>query len=325
MLEEGASGRKAAFKIYAAKESLAISRNKVEACQYCGATRPPGAKPFPVCSGCHSVRFCVSYAPSKNMCDVPANNCREHQVALWPQHKFVCREQQRNLQNIQRDRDLPLPPGFPPVQECKCILEDWVEVHRQGLEQSLASAIHDLGRPYDLNKDYAIFSISYRPSSGGNPSLAFTVNDADIVPHPPLGTSLGDMLASTNPRVVQANAKEFKHPEFLAAVPCVYSVDKVFLWISYLYLKKMDIPTVTFKDRPWFWWLNFCCDAGLVFRKGGPHHAVWHPGLMEKEGNKWVWKEKTLSELAAKGTHLLRYPRHMHCPYIVASMRQLYE
>ncbi|KAH7911861.1 hypothetical protein BJ138DRAFT_1125702 [Hygrophoropsis aurantiaca] len=311
MIPQNASGRKATFKAYSAKESLAISRNKTEACQYCGATRAPGAKPFPVCSGCHSVRFC----------------CREHQVALWPQHKALCKEQQRNAENIQRAQDandISAPAGFPPIQECKCMLEDWVELHRQGLEQSVASAIHNLDHPYDIKKECVMFAVTYLPASGGNPSLAFTVTNADVIPLPPAGTSMGDILASTIPRVLQANAQELKHPSSLGAVPCIYSVDSVFIWLSYLYVAKFDIPAVTLGDRTWYWWLNFCADYGLVFRTSGSNNAVWHPGLMEKEGNKWVWKKKTLDELREKGIRLSEYSAHPRCPYILASLRKLY-
>ncbi|KAH7911862.1 hypothetical protein BJ138DRAFT_1112849 [Hygrophoropsis aurantiaca] len=305
------TGRKTTFKAYAVKESLAISRNKAEFCQYCGVTRATGAKPFPVCSGCHSVRFC----------------CREHQMALWPQHKLICKEQKRNAENIQRAQeadDISAPPGFPPIQECKCLLEDWVEVHCQGIQQSIADAIENLDHPYDIKKECFVFEVSYVPSSGGNPSLAFAVTNAEIISLPSPGTSMGDILATAIPRVLQGYAEQLAHPMSVGAVPCIFNVDNVFVWLSFTHIALFDTPMISFVEGSWYWWLNYCARRGLIFRTNASDNAIWHPGLMEKEGNKWVWRKKSLAQLGRKGIHLEHYPAHTRCPYVLAVLRDLY-
>jgi hypothetical protein len=48
---------------------------------------------------------------------------------------------------------------------------------------------------------------------------------------------------------------------------------------------------------------------GLVFRLVGPRSNNWRPGIMGKKGNKWVWKENTLEELAAQGIHISQGPK----------------
>jgi len=60
------------------------------------------------------------------------------------------------------------------------------------------------------------------------------------------------------------------------------------------------------KHNEWFGPLKFKLDRGLVFRlRKEATGTGWAPGMMKREGTKWVWKEKSFEELREYGIHLL--------------------
>lgn len=62
---------------------------------------------------------------------------------------------------------------------------------------------------------------------------------------------------------------------------------------------------VEFNHEDWYITLKTFTDKGLVFRKTG--RGRWTPGLMDKQGSKhWVWKEKTIEELAGHGIPIMK-------------------
>jgi hypothetical protein len=117
---------------------------------------------------------------------------REHQIKFWPSHKAFCKQQQKAHQAL--EQHCAHGPqhicGLPPLTERKVILEDWTELHRRSIEQAMASATHV--NPIDFKKQYAHFTLAYRPESGGNPSNAFTLQSTSIENDPPPNTPLGN-------------------------------------------------------------------------------------------------------------------------------------
>jgi hypothetical protein len=75
---------------------------------------------------------------------------------------------------------------MPSLQERKYILEDWNELQRRSIEQAMASA--NRVTPIDFRTQYAYFTLTYRPESGGNPSSAFTLQSISILDDPEPGT-----------------------------------------------------------------------------------------------------------------------------------------
>src|SRR5258708_7187611 len=61
------------------------------------------------------------------------------------------------------------------------------------------------------------------------------------------------------------------------------------------------------KHDEWFATLKFKLDRGLVFRlREEATRTSWKPGMMKREGAKWVWKERSFEELREYGIHLSR-------------------
>lgn len=67
------------------------------------------------------------------------------------------------------------------MDERKKVLEDYSEVHRRSFEVGLSSAFTVTRPLIDLYTHVAVFKLSYRPESEGNPSTAFILNCAAIL------------------------------------------------------------------------------------------------------------------------------------------------
>jgi len=72
-------------------------------------------------------------------------------------------------------------------------------------------------------------------------------------------------------------------------------------WLTAKTIYDSHLPHYPVERRPhWFFSLKYALDKGLVFRECNPYrHTHCKPGIMEKEGSKWVWKEKSLEQLEA--------------------------
>jgi hypothetical protein len=60
-----------------------------------------------------------------------------------------------------------------------------------------------------------------------------------------------------------------------------------------------DLPKWISDHTKWLWCLKYAMAKGLVFRlREGPGKATkWKPGVITKDGSRWVWKEKSVEEL----------------------------
>lgn len=55
----------------------------------------------------------------------------------------------------------------------------------------------------------------------------------------------------------------------------------------------------------WFGPLKYKLDKGLVFRlRKEATGTRWRPGMMKRDGAKWIWKEKSIEELREYDIHL---------------------
>ena len=86
-------------------------------------------------------------------------------------------------------------------KERQYLLEDFEELHRYTIQQSMASAIDAANPSFDFLKQFAFISLSYCPESAGNPSTSFKLLSAQLVDNPSPGpnTSLGASFAAFRP------------------------------------------------------------------------------------------------------------------------------
>ncbi|KAJ7811228.1 hypothetical protein B0H14DRAFT_1473690 [Mycena olivaceomarginata] len=289
-IDPDAPGRKAVFKMITDK--LAYSNNTPEACVYCERKRGNKEEPLPLCGGCRSVRFCNS----------------EHQKAYWPQHKAFCKATQKQKQ-LREELEVGAPGWLAVYEHRRRILEDWSEVHAYSLAQARAWAFDQSPVPMNCRSQYFEFRVKFRPEGQDNPSTSFSLESAAVLP---VRRNPYPQIAIMLPLVESAEAEERARGTkgFLGNFICVYVIDGIPLWVSASYVYEDEIPRGFQRpaDRPWHWFAEYCSRLGLVFRLVGPRSDSWKPGIMGKKGNKWVWKEHTLEELAAQGIHLNHGP-----------------
>lgn len=113
--------------------------------------------------------------------------------------------------------------GLPGLMERRRTLEDWVEVHRHNIEQALFSAVNASKTPVDYKKQYAVFDLSYRRGSEGDPSTGFIVNSASIVNDPtPSNSPQSVNLQTFRLTMVEADAEMAREdPGYMGAFPTI--------------------------------------------------------------------------------------------------------
>ncbi|KAJ7512547.1 hypothetical protein B0H11DRAFT_1951653 [Mycena galericulata] len=283
--------RKSVFKIDPGK--LPYSQNLPEECAYpeCCARRSVGGAPLSVCSGCRSVRFCS----------------REHLALFWPLHRDFCKSQMKNHELVRKQQQqlAESRSELPELQYRIRLAQDWIELHRYILDSSRMWALHESKVPLNFRKHYFQFSLTYRPESDGNPSMAFSLDTAEIREHSQPGTPGAEALAPYMAIVERANAEEEQMNGYRGVFLCAYMIDCQHLWITSSHVSEKALPKIRPSGAPWFTYAQWCAARGLVFRVvGDASNPFWTPGLMNKQGRKWVWKMHAIPQLIQKGIEL---------------------
>ncbi|KAJ7811250.1 hypothetical protein B0H14DRAFT_3755525 [Mycena olivaceomarginata] len=202
----------------------------------------------------------------------------EHQKAYWPQHKAFCKATQKQKQCETSSRG-GAPRRLAVYEHRRRILEDWSEVHAYSLAQARAWAFdQSTGQDNPSTSSFSLESAAVLPVRGN--------------PYPQIAIML--------PLVESAEAEERARGTkgFLGNFICVYVIDGIPLWVSasYYRTKSLEVSNV------------LRTDPGTGSQNTAVALVCWKPGIMGKKGNKWVWKEHTLEELAAQGIHLNHGP-----------------
>ena len=125
-------------------------------------------------------------------------------------------------------------------QERQYLLEDFIDLHRYSLQQSMASAIHAANPSFDFRKQFALFSVSYCPESGGNPSMAFKLTSARFVDNPPPDTPMGASFAAFRPLADESDKEDRGKPGYQGLLVCVCQYPHVSLFRYKLTVLRYD-------------------------------------------------------------------------------------
>ncbi|KIM38323.1 hypothetical protein M413DRAFT_447825 [Hebeloma cylindrosporum] len=156
-------------------------------------------------------------------------------------------------------------------------------------------------------KQFAWFSVSYCPESRGNLATSFKLISAEFVNNPPAGTPMAASFAAFRPLADQSDEEDQGKPGYQGLLICVYTVnDRTADRLTALPMYEDYLRPWTKPDE-WFGPLKYMLDKGLVFRLIS-EESEWKPGMMKREGSKWVWKEKSVEELRKHDIHLSRAP-----------------
>jgi hypothetical protein len=192
----------------------------------------------------------------------------------------------------------------------------------------MACAIETAQRPIQFFKQHMQISLTYRPDRDDNPSTSFKIESTSLKDNSecgPLSMHLNVFL----PMVEQTHREDhvgqkgymgtivifceycpfgFHHPTLTHS--CLDLVNSIPTWLTAKTIYDSHLPPwPSDRRREWLFSLSYNLDRGLVFRECDPyHHRRCKPGVMEKQGRNWAWKEKSLDELKAYDIHLGSVP-----------------
>jgi hypothetical protein len=178
----------------------------------------------------------------------------------------------------------------------------------------------------DLNREHVLFTCSYRPESGGNPSTAFKLHNAVIIPDPPNGSSKSASYQSFRAAMAEVDATMRREdPGYIGAfltvcewlllllpricntqsATVVFDNQVEWMTCTYLNIYNHDIPKYPVSNdvaqQDWVRVLQYFIEKGVVWRRVGPTVQFWVPGLMDKKGNKWIWTKQSIEDLRGRG------------------------
>ncbi|KIM72188.1 hypothetical protein PILCRDRAFT_744982 [Piloderma croceum F 1598] len=74
---------------------------------------------------------------------------------------------------------------------------------------------------------------------------------------------------------------------------------------TYLNIFNHDIPKYPVSNdvaqQDWVRVLQYFIEKGVVWRCVGPTVQFWAPDLIDKKGNKWIWKRRSIEDLRKRG------------------------
>ncbi|KAJ7330542.1 hypothetical protein DFH08DRAFT_882972 [Mycena albidolilacea] len=169
-------------------------------------------------------------------------------------YSSVHNTEHKKRKQMQPDSELPLR-KLQKMQYYRRPVEDWVEIHAYTLSQS---------------KD---------------PSASFSLDSAGVLPV--RGDPLAPQIATTLARLSSPDPDPARG--VLGGFVCLYVIDGLPILLSSSYVYKRDSPLRRPGHKPWYWFTQYCCRLGLVFRLGGPEaYTSWMPGIMGKKNHSWV-------------------------------------
>lgn len=233
----------------------------------------------------------------------------------------TCNHSKRvRIHNETEFSDHQYPPTWPPRQERINLLLSFIDIHSWYTHKSILYAISSSLGSENLgtSKLCVIFHLTYREECGGNPSVAFNLEEMKL-------STLSEGLAN-NPgasawwetgrpsREVREAYMRDRDPQFSSNLQVCYrmedEVQDFCLW-SPLVPQTMSIH---FPEAYAFFdsrvgdrqleEIQRMVRMGLVYRRGSEADPLWRLGTLRKRGRKWRWETLKPQELVSLGLPL---------------------
>jgi len=161
---------------------------------------------------------------------------------------------------------------------------------------------------FNFEEDFFLYRLSYRPDSGGNPSLAFRIDSgafhplAEILEDPRMVElfEAGRATRDVNVAMIKAESNDF-----VGLLLVLYRMEDFALWEPIpqhtLHPIQTEPSLREFFHSKWLERLQRSVEKGHVMRKVDLHDTMWKIGNLRKVGNKWRWVLLTPEELEACG------------------------
>ncbi|KAI0949789.1 hypothetical protein AcV7_008454 [Taiwanofungus camphoratus] len=188
--------------------------------------------------------------------------------------------------------------GLPSVEERMNLLDDFIEAHRFMTQQTIGGAFRVNGGQdnFDFAKNCLVIDLRYRVDCGGNPALAFQVEDARFQPISEVLSTCsavrdsweaGEALRRESERLGRTCVSS---TPFLGVLMVLWRTREFSTWIRRIWHRMR--PAAVDGSRVDPHWLEILQDTvkhGIVFRRTS-EDADWEPGQLKKVGSHWKWQ-----------------------------------
>lgn len=188
--------------------------------------------------------------------------------------------------------------GLPSVEERMNLLDDFIEAHRFMTQQTIGGAFRVNGGQdnFDFAKNCLVIDLRYCVDCGGNPALAFQVEDARFQPISEVLSTCsavrdsweaGEALRRESERLGRTCVSS---TPFLGVLMVLWRTREFSTWIRRIWHRMR--PAAVDGSRVDPHWLEILQDTakhGIVFRRTS-EDIDWEPGQLKKVGSHWKWQ-----------------------------------
>ena len=228
-------------------------------------------------------------------------------------HRPICQYMQRNAAITQMRDSFDKPYGsddWPSLRERQILRAAFYEAHQWSFEKAIGSAVRLRGGvdKFDFKNHFIRFDLRYRPDCGGNPSVAFNIIRATILPlsADQLPETLAVLEASRLSREAEEANRNANEEDFVGLFLVMHQMEDYGEWFT-TQMRREKPMFKTLLDRPstphamWLLELQKTVDLGIVYGQLEEDDIYWKFGYLKKRGSKWRWQPMSSEELVALG------------------------
>jgi hypothetical protein len=183
-----------------------------------------------------------------------------------------------------------------------------MEAHSRAFQKAIHCEIFLRGGVdnFDFKRHYMEFDVRLRSDCGGNPGIAFTVENAAIRPLSEIRAVAKKQAALDAGRATRdANEAHFRatQAEFVGLFMALYHFEGYGFWQPHPLHRTPTFDAHLRQLHPEMWLreLQNTVEMGIVFRKTSPNDPVQKFGRIKKVRSEWNWVQLTSQELVQLG------------------------
>jgi hypothetical protein len=201
------------------------------------------------------------------------------------------------------------PSSLPPQKERINLLNDFKEAHARAFGKAIHCEILLRGGVdnFDFKRHYMKFDLRFRRDCGGNPGVAFSVENAEIRPLSEIDSRPGYKASlEAGQANDDASAAHFKATKqsFVGLFMVLYCMEGYGLWQANELCHTdptFDAALKRLHPELWLRELQKTVEMGMVFRKTNPDDLGQKFGRIKRVGLRWKWVQLTPQELVEIG------------------------
>jgi hypothetical protein len=199
---------------------------------------------------------------------------------------------------------------WPPLRERQILRESFYEAHQWSFEKAIRTAVRLRGGvdKFDFKNHFIRFDLRYRPDCGGNPSVAFNITRAAIIPFSADQSpeTRAVLEASRLTREAEEAKRKATEEDFVGLFLVLHMMEDYGEWFTTLLHREPPMLKTLLDQSPiphtmWLLELQRTVDLGIIYGQLEENDIFWKLGYLKKRGSKWRWEPMSSEELVALG------------------------